>query len=278
MFESARLDSAGVIIHYIVAGTGEPVILIHGFSLDVVSNWVQPGIFKELSDRYKVIAFDLRGHGESDKPHDASAYGAAIVDDVLRLMDHLEIAKAHLVGYSMGGEVALALLTEHPGRVLTVTIGAPGWINDPRVEKMRIDTANSLDRGMGIDCLIKEVWPLGWTPPTEEMIEAINRDFLTSNDPLAMAAAARGQVTDFQLSEEKIRANASPVLALTGELDPLKIYLDALKAIMPSLSIVVIPGATHMSAFSNSLFLSSVQSFLAENPLEETQATGNNLC
>jgi pimeloyl-ACP methyl ester carboxylesterase len=265
----ARLDSAGVGIHYTVEGAGEPVILIHGFSLDIVSNWVQPGIVKALSDRYEVIAIDLRGHGESDKPRHAAAYGRALVDDLIRLMDHLEIAKAHMVGYSMGGELALALLAEHPGRIISATIGAPGWIHGPRVEKMRIDTACSLEHGLGIDFLINEIWPLGWPPPTAEMIEIINRDFLTSNDPLAMAAAARGQVTHFQLFEDKLRASNCPVLALPGELDPLKVYLQDLKAIMPSLKIVEIPGATHMTAFTNPSFLSNLKTFLAAHSLEK---------
>ena len=269
-------DSAGVRIRYFIEGTGEPVVLIHGFSLDSVSNWVQPGIVKGLSDRYQAIAIDLRGHGESDKPHAAAAYGTAIVEDVLRLMDQLKIAKAHVVGYSMGGEVALALLTEHPERLLTATIGAPGWIdpNDHRLEKMRNDTADSLEHGMGIDPLIKGIWPLGWPPPTTEMIEIINRDFLRSHDPLAMAAAARGQVSHLRVSGEKIRANKLPVLSLVGELDPLKFYLDHLSAMMPTLKIVAIPGATHMTAFSNSLFLSSLKSFLTEHPLKKAPATG----
>src|ERR1700742_2570354 len=95
-------DSAGVKIHYIVEGQGEPVVLIHGYAASIATNWGAPGIVKKLSENYQVIALDKRGHGQSDKPHDAAAYGPVMFEDVLRLMDHLKLKKAHIVGYSMG--------------------------------------------------------------------------------------------------------------------------------------------------------------------------------
>src|SRR5579871_2661677 len=106
-------DSAGVKLHYIVEGQGEPVILIHGYAASIVANWGAPGIVKKLAESYQVIALDNRGHGQSDKPHDAGAYGSKMFDDVLRLMDHLKIKKAHIVGYSMGGFITEELLVEH---------------------------------------------------------------------------------------------------------------------------------------------------------------------
>src|SRR5262245_58496605 len=93
-------DSRGVKIHYIVSGKGQPVVLIHGLYSSARINWQMPGTIDLLSRNFQVIALDLPGHGQSDKPQDESAYGSELVEDIARLLDHLEIKKAHIVGYS----------------------------------------------------------------------------------------------------------------------------------------------------------------------------------
>jgi pimeloyl-ACP methyl ester carboxylesterase len=77
----------------------------------------------DLSHDYRVIALDCRGHGKSGKPTDENQYGMEMVNDIVRLMDHLGIEKAHIVGYSMGGSIALKMLTVRPERFLTAVIG-----------------------------------------------------------------------------------------------------------------------------------------------------------
>jgi pimeloyl-ACP methyl ester carboxylesterase len=125
--EDRVFDSGGVRIHYIVEGKGEPVVLIHGFAVDLTLNWAAPGIIKALADRYQVIAIDDRGYGRSDKPHDPQKYGRNMVSDVARLLDHLSIRKAHIVGYSMGGRIASASLIDYPERVRSAVLGATPW-------------------------------------------------------------------------------------------------------------------------------------------------------
>src|SRR5471032_2406661 len=93
-------DSNGVKIRYIDVGQGEPIVLIHAFGATLDLNWRRPGIVAALSKDYRVVALDCRGHGQSDKPHDAASYGAHMAGDVVNLLDHLTISKAHLVGYS----------------------------------------------------------------------------------------------------------------------------------------------------------------------------------
>src|SRR5258708_4213262 len=124
--EDYFFDSDGVRIHYIVEGKGEPVVLIHGFGVSIAGNWGAPGVIKALSDKYQVIALDNRGHGQSAKPHDNAAYGLKMTGDVIRLMDHLKIKKAHIVGYSMGGFMTDKLLADHPERFLTATLCGAG--------------------------------------------------------------------------------------------------------------------------------------------------------
>ena len=113
-------NSAGVRVRYVSAGQGEPIILIHGWGADA-EMW--DSLMQDLSHNYRVIALDCRGHGKSDKPTDPNQYGMEMVNDVARLMDHLGIAKAHIVGYSMGGSIVLKMLTVQPDRFLTAVIG-----------------------------------------------------------------------------------------------------------------------------------------------------------
>src|SRR5437879_4243175 len=123
-----EFSSDGVKIHYVTEGTGEPVILIHGLYSSAMMNWEFPGITKELAKQFQVIALDNRGHGDSGKPKAEGEYGEKMVEDVVRLMDHLHIAKADVVGYSMGGMIAMKLVTMHPERVRTVVLGGMGWL------------------------------------------------------------------------------------------------------------------------------------------------------
>jgi pimeloyl-ACP methyl ester carboxylesterase len=269
-------DSAGVKIHYTTEGKGEPVVLIHGYAASIAANWGQPGVIKALTDSYQVIALDNRGHGQSDKPHDPAAYGVKMTDDVIRLMDHLKIKKAHIVGYSMGGFMTEALETTHPNRFITATLGGAGW-SDPKDEtqqKFFTTLADSLEQGKGITPLILFLNPPGTPAPTPQMLEATNKMFLSSNDPLALAAVARARFAP--VIEKKIRSNKIPTLALIGEMDPLKAGVDQLKTMMPNLHVVVIPKGTHITAFANPLFSSSLKSFLAEHSKGHAKAASTN--
>src|SRR5262249_58993963 len=92
-----------------------------------VDIWSGIGLLQELSASYHVIAFDARGHGKSDKPHDPKLYGRQLALDAVRLMDHLQIRGAHVIGYSMGATTVSLLLTMQPDRFLTATLFAgPG--------------------------------------------------------------------------------------------------------------------------------------------------------
>ena len=97
-------SSNGIEIAYIDEGAGAPVLLIHGFASNVVTNWVDPGWVRTLVRAgYRVVAFDNRGHGRSEKLYDEAVYGAELMaEDARRLLDHLDIARADVMGYSMG--------------------------------------------------------------------------------------------------------------------------------------------------------------------------------
>ena len=108
--------SDGVRLHYFDVGEGSPVVLIHGYTANAEDKWFSTGVAPALSARHRVVAIDCRGHGRSDKPHDPMKYGPQMADDVVELMDHLAIERAHLHGYSMGGGIVTQLLVRYPDR------------------------------------------------------------------------------------------------------------------------------------------------------------------
>jgi pimeloyl-ACP methyl ester carboxylesterase len=275
--EDLFFDSNGVKIHYTVQGKGEPVVLIHGYAVNIGWNWA--AVLPDLTKDYQVIAIDNRGHGKSDKPHDAAAYSPQLMaGDTIHLMDHLKIRKAHIVGYSMGGFITSVIVTEHPDRCLTAVLGGAGWSSPEERQAtsgLLEQLAMSLETGKGIGPLLIGLNPPGAPPPTPEAIDSANKMLLATNDPLALAACARGGLGGFQVSEAKIRANKVPVLALIGDQDPLKTGVDRLDGMMPNLKIVVIHGATHMTAPNSPDFLKGLRAFLADHasPSEGTSAS-----
>jgi pimeloyl-ACP methyl ester carboxylesterase len=262
--EEKSFDSNGVKIHYLVEGRGEPVLLIHGFTVNIQSQWAAPGILKALAKDYRVIAFDNRGHGKSDKPHDPKQYGMEMVEDAVRLLDHLKIKKAHVVGYSMGATIACKLLVTHPDRLLSVTLGGSGGVCEGAVPPRYEVLAKSLEEGKGFGPLIEALIPAGRPKPTPEQVAEINRRLAAANDTEAFAAVSRG-LKNLAVSDAKLKANRVPTLALIGEIDPLKKGVDELKDRLANLRVVMIEGADHITAFARPEFLKVLKEFLAKN-------------
>jgi pimeloyl-ACP methyl ester carboxylesterase len=270
--ENQSFDSNGVKIHYVVEGQGEPVILVHGFTASIPVQWQLPGIFSKLSKDYQVIALDNRGHGKSDKPHDPEQYGAEMVADVVRLMDHLKIEKAHVVGYSMGGFMTGYMVSKYPDRLLSATLGGAGWAEPGgELANSLTELADSLEAGKGIGPLIKRLTPAGAPEPTEEQISAINQMLLLTNDPKALACCARGMM-GLAVPEEKLKTNQVPVLCIIGDKDPLKAGVDLMQERgMTNLKVCVVKGADHMTTFTNKQFVTLLQGFLsAHSPAAAT--------
>src|SRR6185503_19951327 len=121
--EDYMTASDGVRIHYYVMGKGTPVILIHGYTGTAWGNWFSNGIAQALAKNHMVVALDCRNHGKSDKP---VANGPGKAEDVIELMDHLKIKRAHIHGYSMGGGITARLLTMIPDRMITASFGGSG--------------------------------------------------------------------------------------------------------------------------------------------------------
>jgi pimeloyl-ACP methyl ester carboxylesterase len=123
-----RFRNDQIEIAYLDEGEGDPIVLIHGFASTAAINWVHPGWVTTLTKaRRRVIALDNRGHGASSKPYDPAAYhSATMAEDVRALLDHLGIARADVMGYSMGARIASYLALSHPDRVRSLILGGLG--------------------------------------------------------------------------------------------------------------------------------------------------------
>ena len=257
-------ESNGVKIRYVVEGQGEPVLLIHEFSADMERNWVGPGVFAKLAKGYRTIAYDNRGHGKSDKPHEPTKYGKEMVEDAVRLLDHLDVKRAHVVGYSMGASIVTRFLIDHPDRLLSATLGGNAGKLEGADFSFYEQLADDLDAGKGAIRLFIALRPPGQPPQPEEQLKAINAGFVAANDQKALAAVMRG-ARHWAVPEASLKANNVPVLALIGSLDPLKRDVDALSSRLSGMTTVVIEGANHMTAVSRPEFATELLNFLEKH-------------
>jgi pimeloyl-ACP methyl ester carboxylesterase len=215
--EERYFDSAGAQLRYFIEGNGTTVILLHGFSGSPEGLWIKPGTFNALVDAgYQVIALDQRGHGKSAKFYDRDSYGIEMMEDVRRLLDHLEIDQAHLIGYSMGAKVANTFRAAYPERLLSLTLGGYGWpwrAADVTVEQAEIQ---------------------------------LQSDFVLPGNDLRALAAVRAATNDLIPDEESLASNSTPAFSLVGTADTVvsRSDLDTLRATMANLESKDMPG-TH---------------------------------
>lgn len=257
-------DSAGVKIFYTDEGPRDaaPVVLIHGFGINADLQWRNSGVAQELAKDYRVITLDNRGHGLSDKPHEKEKYGIEMANDVIRLLDHLKIAKANVIGYSMGGFITMRLIASYPDRLITAMPCGAGW-NKPEGENLKLlmSLADSLEQGGGFDVLARRLEPGG--NPSAVQIASMNYFLSKINDKAALAALIRG-FEGLAVTEEEIRVNTVPVLSVVGSVDPLRDGVDAMKDVMGNLKTLYIDGDNHMNTPHDKRYLTAVREFLAE--------------
>ena len=255
--QSRDFDSNGVNIHFLVAGEGEPVILLHGFIFSIGPAWIDGGFFAALSETNRVVAMDLRGHGQSGKPHDAKSYGLEMIDDVLRLMDHLRFDEAHLVGYSLGGMLACKCLEVAPRRLRSVVLGGAGWVREgDSTQRSWVPLAEMLEHVRPGESLSTHFWPNPDTRPPREV-----QGLVDGNDPAALAGVARG-LLDVTVDEDALRANSVPTLAICGDQDPVKASVLALQGVMRNLTVRIAPGFDHNTLPASKDFGEAVRAFV----------------
>ena len=170
---------------------------MHGYTGTLDRHWINNGIFANLAKDYRVIAFDLRRHGKSGKPYQPSAYGEPMASDVVRLLDHLKIQRAYVIGYSLGAMIAGRLATVHPERLISVAYVAqmPLRSISPDFEKFADQSVKELEGDIPFRSLATALQPPGSKPLSDDEIKKMVAPLAAANDVKALAALWRANRT-----------------------------------------------------------------------------------
>lgn len=242
-------DSAGVRLHYWDEGAGTPVILLHGFAADSFINWRVPGVVRALKKHFRVISLDIRGHGRSEKPTDPNAYGLELVEDVRRLMDHIGIEKAHLVGYSMGGFITLAFTIHYPERLLSACAGGAGWLQEHEYPEILQTLPASLDAGAGYLPILNFFEPnLGRIGKMR--LKVADRAIKFYNPNASCMARCFESLVRLRDRDIDFAANQVPVFAFAGTRDPLRRAVENLSDRGDLFKTMLIEGGDHTTTLA----------------------------
>ncbi len=232
---------------------GEPILLVHGFASTHAVNWVFPQWVKTLTEAgRRVIAFDVRGHGRSEKFYDPSAYSLTrLAEDARALLDHLDIEAADVMGYSMGAKITAFLAAAHPRRVRSAVLGGLG---------PRLVDGGGVPTHMLAAMEAPSLESLG--NPKERMFRAFAE--ATKSDLAALAACARGSRQG--LDEEQLAALDLPVLVAIGTADDIAGDPHELARLFPRGEALAIPGCDHNRAVGDKVYKNNVLEFLRKRP------------
>ena len=246
-----HFTSDGIPLAYddIPAGAGaRTVVLVHGFASNRHENWRRLGWYGAFERKgIRVLALDCRGHGDSAKPHDPAAYSrAAMTGDILALLDHAGVARADLLGYSMGARLALAAGLAYPERFSHLVAGGIGG----RLLALREPTQSLADAMAADD-------PAAISDPLSRSFRQFADE--QGEDRLALAAIARARFEPF--TAETLSGLLVPTLIVAGARDALAGDPHELAQAIPGARGVTLPGCDHFSAIPHALFKASVFDF-----------------
>jgi pimeloyl-ACP methyl ester carboxylesterase len=252
-FSSAGVRIAFIDVPAVGPGRDEPIVLVHGFASTHAVNWVNPAWVKTLTEAgLRVVALDNRGHGASEKLYEPEDYATSIMAaDARRLLDHLDLARAHVMGYSMGARIAAFLALEAPERVRSLVLGGLG---------------DHLIDGVGLPLGIADALE---APSLDDLTDPMQRMFRafaeqTRSDLRALAACIRGSRQT--LSRDEVASIAAPVLVAVGTKDTVAGDPHALAAAFRHGQALDIPGRDHNLAVGDKVFKQGVLAFLTRRP------------
>ena len=240
-------------IAYLDEGEGDPIVLVHGFASTKNVNWVYPSWTSALTKAgRRVIALDNRGHGESAKLYDPEAYHIGIMaGDVLALMDHLNIARADVMGYSLGGRITAYLGYREPQRLRSAILGGIGM---------------GLIEGGGPG---ENVATALEAASLDDVTDPVGRTFRafadqTRSDRRALAACLRGSRR--LMTREEAAGISVPTLIAVGTTDDIAGSAQRLGEVIPGSQVLDIPNRDHMRAVGDRVYKDGVLDFLGQRP------------
>jgi pimeloyl-ACP methyl ester carboxylesterase len=242
--------NGAVEIAYLDEGEGEPIVLVHGFASSMNVNWVYPAWVSELKKNgRRVIAFDNRGHGDSGKLYDPALYDVEMMaGDIGALMDHLNIARADVMGYSLGSRMTAVLAQRQPQRLRSAILGGIG-----------IGLIEGGGPGENVAAALE-------APSLEDVTDPVGRTFRafaeqTRSDRRALAACLRGSRR--LMTKDEAASISVPVLIAVGSADEIAGSADALGKIIPGSQVLNIPSRDHMRAVGDKVYKTGVLDFLS---------------
>lgn len=239
----------GVRIAYESVGEGKPIVLIHGFASSREQNWRSTGWIDRLAAAgFRVVSFDCRGHGKSDKPHQPEAYGEHMIDDILAVMDAAIAPVADVMGYSMGSMLTVRFLMQHPERVRRAVLAGMGATYFVESQAWRATIAGAL-----------EADDIG---TIEDRVARRFRIFgaQKGKDRLALAACMRSP--RHQYTQGDLKRSTRPVLVVCGENDDLTGPPEPLADAFADGRAVTLPNKDHMTAVGDPAYKKAVLQFL----------------
>jgi pimeloyl-ACP methyl ester carboxylesterase len=246
-----KFNSAGVEIAYEVWGQGPAILLIHGFASNAFVNWRDTHWVKVLTGAgHQVIAIDNRGHGQSEKLYDPSGYSSPLMaEDAKRLLDHLQIERADVMGYSMGARISAFLTMSHPERVRRAVFAG-------LASRMISGVGGSEEIAAALEAKsrddVTDRMALGFRLFAEQ----------TGSDLKALAACIRS--TRVKIKPEALAAIVVPVLVVAGENDDVAGSVEGLTSIIPGSKGVTLPRRNHMNAVGDRGYKDAVLAFLKD--------------
>lgn len=281
-----RLAVNGVQLRLEVSGAagGEPLVLLHGFT-GCAANW--RALSAAWAGRYQSVAFDLLGHGRSDAPADPARYAmAATVADLAAVLDQLGLRRVVVLGYSLGGRVALHFAAAYPEwvRALILESASPGLATAAE-RQARIATDEALAARLERDGLqaFVDYWerlPLfaSQTRLSAEARAALRAQRL-QNNPAGLANSLRGLGTGAQPALwDHLPAIATPTLLVAGALDEkFTLIAQQMAARLPNARLDIVPDAGHTVHLEQpEAFIASVAGFLEDQRPRMTRMGLNN--
>ena len=250
------LTVGGLRLRFRETGSGEPVVLLHGFASDIDS-W--SGLGDSLATGYRVIALDQRGHGRSGAPAGEGGYGRELGEDVVRLLDHLGLTRAHVVGHSMGAVVASYAAVRHPRRFATASLLAPPFYPDSAAAASVLSPiGDELERGDGLRGFLRRFAP----ELPDSAAEAYNAEMMAGGDRAMMIGVMRS-FGGFTVGQAGAAAATVPALVAVGGRDVLATNARALAGWWPHARLLEIAEADHVNLLWHPETLAAIRAQLA---------------
>jgi pimeloyl-ACP methyl ester carboxylesterase len=234
------INNQGVSIHYEITGEGTPLVMQHGF-FSSIQDWYEFGYVENLKKVHKLIMVDARGHGASDKPHQPELYDLSnFTSDIIAVLDHLDLQKAHYFGYSMGGWIGFGMAKYTPPRLNRLIIGGAQPYGNTFSGARQI-------LKLGIDAWVSEISE--WGPYSSEDLERYRK-----NDAKALLAVANDRVDISNI----LPTMSMPCLFYAGESDWEYDLIKGSVDHVPNAKFFSLPGLSHIEAFLNGKLVSTL--------------------